>query len=30
MRDVENLSLIANVILFGGDDSAKYTKELWM
>ncbi len=28
MRDVENLSLIANVVLFGGDGSKKYTKEI--
>lgn len=28
MRDVKTLSLIANVVLFGGDGSAKYTKEI--
>lgn len=28
MRDAKNLSLIANVVLFGGDGSAKYTKEI--
>jgi hypothetical protein len=28
MRDTETLSLIANVVLFGGDGSAKYTKEI--
>ncbi|MBF6654066.1 hypothetical protein C3B47_14515 [Flavobacterium columnare] len=28
MRDAKSLSLIANVILFGGDGSAKYTKEI--
>lgn len=28
MRDTQSLSLIANVILYGGDDSEKYTKEI--
>ncbi|MCA6421552.1 MAG: hypothetical protein IM568_01895 [Flavobacterium sp.] len=28
MRDVQSLSLIANVVLFGGDGSKKYTKEI--
>jgi RHS repeat-associated protein len=28
MRDTKTLSLIANVVLFGGDGSAKYTKEI--
>jgi RHS repeat-associated protein len=28
MRDTKTLSLIANVVLFGGDGSAKYTEEI--